>query len=360
MGRAERSTRAGWFLSALLALAVLGCTRPGFDPRNPPELVSAYRLFAGAAVDQRPAPGVIPYSINTPLFSDYAEKLRFLKLPPGGEARYRADGPFEFPVGTVIAKTFAFPADLRAPQARLRLLETRILVHTSAGWIGLPYICNEAQTEARLELTGGRAAVSVVHPSGERLDLRYNIPNANQCKGCHRVKGRAMQPIGPQAGQLNRPFAYAHGEENQLAYWRRSGALTGAPEPAAAPRTPVWDDPSTGTLDQRARAWLDINCAHCHNPGGPARSSGLDLSQGQRNPTLLGFEKSPIAAGRGSGDRLVDIAPGRPEDSILLLRLESIDPGIMMPELGRSIVHREGVALVREWIASLAPRAAGG
>jgi hypothetical protein len=114
----------------------------------------------------------------------------------------------------------------------------------------------------------------------------------------------------------------------------------------------VWNDPATGTLEQQARAWLEMNCAHCHNPAGPARTSGLDLRYVQNDMAKFGFWKAPVAAGRGSGGRLYDIVPGKPDDSILMYRLESTEPGVMMPELGRRLVDRAGVALVREWIRS--------
>ena len=163
-----------------------------------------------------------------------------------------------------------------------------------------------------------------------------------------------MKPIGPRgARHLNRDFAYQEGTENQLTYWARHGALAGAPEPSAAPRLAVWDDSRTGTLDARARAWLEINCAHCHSPEGPARNSGLDLLASQRNPTAFGVNKPPVAAGIGSGGLAFDIVPGQPDKSILAFRIASTHPGIMMPELGKRLVHEEGVALIREWIAAM-------
>ncbi|MDX1385143.1 MAG: hypothetical protein R3190_15935, partial [Thermoanaerobaculia bacterium] len=113
------------------------------------------------------------------------------------------------------------------------------------------------------------------------------------------------------------------------------------------------DDPATGSLDARARAYLEINCAHCHNPEGPARTTGLDLSWSADEPVDLGVYKFPVAAGRGSGDRLFGIVPGAPEESILIYRMLSLDPGVMMPELGRRRVHEEGVALLEEWIAAM-------
>jgi len=132
------------------------------------------------------------------------------------------------------------------------------------------------------------------------------------------------------------------------------GILEGAPaSPDRAPRVPVWDDPATGSLEDRARTYLEINCAHCHSPGGPGRTTGLDLTWGPQQPVELGVYKYPVAAGRGSGDRLFGIVPGKPDESILMFRLTSLDPGVMMPELGRRMVHEEGVALLRDWIVAM-------
>ena len=155
-------------------------------------------------------------------------------------------------------------------------------------------------------------------------------------------------PLGPKARHLNRDFAYTKGAENQLVHWTRNKALAGAPDPKDAPRAPVWNDPDSGTLDARARAWLEINCAHCHNPIGPARNSGLDLTASQKFPTQWGVFKTPVAAGRGTGGHDFDIVPSDPNASILMFRMTSIDPGIMMPELGKRMVHEEGVELDRK------------
>ena len=119
-----------------------------------------------------------------------------------------------------------------------------------------------------------------------------------------------------------------------------------------APGLPVWNDPEA-PLEDRARAYLDANCAHCHAPGLPADTSALYLNWEETRPAHLGIRKTPVAAGRGSGGMVWAIAPGAPDQSFLLYRLASDDPGIMMPELGRGLVHEEGVALIREWIASL-------
>lgn len=362
--RHKRALRAGMSKNrtvALAALALLACAA-GCGIRSPqeptasyPQKLSEYGLFEGNGAAQEPAVGVIPYDLNSPLFTDYADKFRFVKLPPGTSAEYRADEAFEFPVGTVLAKTFAYPIDARDPSQGRRLLETRILKHEPDGWVGIPYIWNDEQTEAVLDVAGDLVDVSWIDEQGQKRTNNYIIPNVNQCKACHR-QGDVFSPLGPKARHLNKDFAYDHGTENQLAYWTRAGALSGAADPADAPRLAVWNDPASGTLDDRARAWLEINCAHCHNPAGPARNAGLDLTASQSAPTKYGIFKTTVAAGRGTGGLDFDIVPGDPERSIFMFRLNSIDAGIMMPELGKRLIHDEGVELVREWIASMPPQ----
>jgi uncharacterized repeat protein (TIGR03806 family) len=323
--------------------------------RDAPRRLSEYGLFEGDGSTQEPTPGVVPYDLNNELFSDYTTKHRFIKVPEGERIRYNGEGVFGFPLGSIIVKTFAMPRDMRDSSKGERLLETRILTHEPSGWYGLAYVWNNEQTEATLSLGGGSADVHWSHRDGAERQNNYIIPNANQCKSCHvtDVDTRTFTPIGPTARNLNKDFAYADGTRNQLAHWARSGILEGAPQADSAPRSARADDPTTGSLDERARAWLDINCAHCHSATGPANTSGLDLTITQTDPTKLGIEKSPVAAGRGSGGRKFGIVPGEPDLSILLYRLESNEPGVMMPVLPRRLVHEEGVALIREWIAAM-------
>jgi uncharacterized repeat protein (TIGR03806 family) len=342
----------------LALVATAGCRGRTVDVEaEPPDHLAAWGLFEGNGSTQEPAEGVLPYDVNSPLFSDYAVKYRFLRLPPGAAARYHETETFDLPVGTVLVKTFAFLHDLSQPAKGRRLIETRLLVHRKAGWVGLPYVWNEAQTDAVLQVAGATRQVQWTHTDGKTRGVDYIVPNTNQCQGCH-MRDKAVQPIGIKARHLNRDFAYREGRENQISRWTREGLLAGAPDHGQAPRLPVWDDPATGGVDARARAWLDINCAHCHNPRGPAASSGLDLTVSQGDPVKFGILKAPVAAGRGSGGRLYDVVPGRPDESILVYRIESTDPGVMMPELPRRLVDEEGVALVREWIAGLGPNPA--
>jgi uncharacterized repeat protein (TIGR03806 family) len=294
----------------------------------------------------------VPYDLNTPLFSDYAAKYRFVYVPASQAATYHDSAAFDFPVGSVFVKTFAFPADRRTPNENVRIIETRLLIKRASGWIALPYVWDEALGDAQLKIAGAKVDVSWIHDDGSARSILYTVPNKNQCKGCHDL-GKEISLIGPKAANLNRDYVYSDGTENQLVRWAKLGLLTGAPDPAQAPIAAAFDNPGAGSLGARARAYLDINCGHCHNPQGPANTSGLFLNLGETNPTALGIRKRPVAAGRGSGNREFGIEPGRPENSILLYLMESNDPGVMMPELSRSLAHDEGIALIREWIAKM-------
>lgn len=329
---------------------------PSFQVFVPKENLSEYGFFEGKIADQIPGEGVIPYRLNTPLFSDYAEKLRFVKLPAGKTVTYNPDEVLSFPVGTVIIKTFYYPNDFRQPEAGRRIMETRLLVHEENGWKALEYVWNDDQSDAYLEVAGETKEISWIHSDGKKRTLQYSMPNLNQCKGCHN-RNEQMMPIGPSARQLNGDFHYSENgqqlTDNQLTHWQKLGVLTGLPALESVPKAAVWSDPTSGSLEARARAWLDINCAHCHRNEGPAKTSGLILSYNETDLTKLGVMKAPVAAGRGSGGRQFSIVPGQPEKSILMYRLESDDPGEMMPELGRKTTHTEGAALVRDWIKSM-------
>lgn len=310
-----------------------------------PEKLSAWNFFIGGGPELRPNQGVLPYDLNTPLFSDYASKYRFVWMPSGTSAQYREDQVFDFPIGTVLIKSFAFPEN--SGSHRERLIETRLLVHTKSGWVGLPYIWNRNQTEATLQLVPDPVPISYSDVAGKKHDFIYFIPNANECKQCHE-NSRVMLPIGPKARNLNKEFTYADGAANQLARWTAVGYLAGAPPPQSAPRAAQWDRPDSGTVGQRARAYLDNNCAHCHQPGGSAGYTGFDLRL-IAPAGSLGVCKSPNSAGR-VGNLIYDLVPGQAEESILVARMESTRPKEMMPQIGRSVTHEEGLALVREWI----------
>lgn len=332
--------RRGVALAAVAVAFAAGCQHPQRGPRAGPERVqphtsepwpehlSEWGLFRADDATLEPNPGVLPYDVATPLFSDYANKLRTVWMPEGTSAQYDAAQVFALPVGTILSKTFSFDA---------RRIETRLLVHGERGWVALPYLWDADGTEATLEIVGAIVPVRSIH---------YVVPNANQCQGCHE-QDKALVPIGLTARQLNRP--------GQLARWERLGAVTGLPPLEQVPQNALWGGGEG--VERRARAYLDANCAHCHSPRGPAASAGLDLRSSTSEPRLLGVCKPPVAAGRGAGPgMLYDVVPGRPEASILPYRMRSTDPGVMMPELGRTVTHAEGAQLVEDWIRQLAGR----
>ncbi len=362
----------GFMAAAIMLLSACAqqeTTAPTFHAEENPEQLSDWGMIAAKDGALRLSDGVTPYDLATPLFSDYALKLRTVWTPDGKPAVYNAEEAFDFPVGTVITKTFYYlvpenewTGDVHQGQERgvrdnamsldhLRLIETRVLVRREAGWDALPYVWNEDQSDAVLKRTGAVIPMMLIREDGEMEPFSYLVPNANQCAGCHATNAttKAIHPIGPKARHLNKPSSFADGF-NQLDHWLAKGLLTGEiAQPA--PRNADWAD-ETAPLDTRARAYLDANCSHCHNPNGPADTSGLDLEPGATGPAM-GNCKAPIAAGRGTGGRPYDIVPGRPDLSITLFRMETTDPGAMMPELGRAVTHKEGVKLVSEWIAAM-------
>ena len=351
----RRTFAAGFAALSLLLLGAAPAAPPVdqarlLDPAPAPTL-DAYHLFADAG-GREPNAGLTPYALNSPLFSDYAQKQRYVFLPTGKHATYVAEGVFDFPVGTVLVKTFAYPADRRRPNDKVRLIETRLLIRKASGWVPNTYVWNAAQTQAVLKRAGMRTEVAFTDAKGAEVRFSYPVPNVNQCKECHALDD-AMVPIGPKARNLNGDYAYAGGSENQLAHWTRMGILEGAPPPAAAPAEPSWDD-AAAPVQARALAYLDANCAHCHNPRGAASNSGLYLDYERTSAVQRGIGKRPVAAGKASADLDFDIAPGEPDRSILLHRMQSREPGVMMPELGRALPHEEGIALVRAYIAGLA------
>ena len=350
--RTNKGWRPGGWLAAFMALTLAACSQPAgvrdsvILADDPAPKLSDYGFFADAG-GRELAEGVVAYDLVNPLFSDYASKYRAVYVPGGKQAAYSADDVFDFPVGSVLIKTFAFAPDMRKPEEGERYIETRLLIRKEAGWTAWPYIWNAEQTEAVYAPVGGRHVIETIAPDGEALSIDYAVPNRNQCKLCHSKDGE-FTPIGPSARSLNHDGP--HGP-NQLADWTARGILSGAPD--AAPAAPAaFGDTATA---ERARAWLDINCAHCHRAGGGASNSGLFLAWNETNPTGWGVHKRPTAAGRGSGDDLFVIEPSKPDESILVSRLQSVEPGVLMPELGRTVVDREGLALIREWIAGMAP-----
>lgn len=319
-------------------------------PEIPFEKLSDYHFFTGNLARLEPNERVLPYDLNSPLFTDYAHKARFVWMPPGSSADYTLNDVLDFPPQTVLIKNFYYLADERAANSERRIIETRLLINRGDNWEAIGYVWNDEQTEAYRTLVGAVQEVSWTNQSGMPQTVNYIVPNKNQCKNCH-LANEQQVPIGPKVRNLNKPFTYQDGTtKNQLEKWAEIGYLSGFVPQADHPSVAVWNDSTSGSLHERALAYLDINCAHCHKKNGAANTSGLLLDVNTKMDMSRGIYKATVSAGAGTGGHQYSIVPGHPETSVMIYRMNSTDPGAMMPELGRTSVHTEGVALIAEWI----------
>ncbi len=349
----------------LLALLQLACSEssPVFHDQGSPPRLSDWNLFALDSEALTPRDSTLVFRPANQLFTDYAQKLRTLWIPGGSQAQLR-DGEIDYPVGTVLSKTFYYGADsaggllledenpARAVSlADNRLLETRLLVRRESGWQAFPYVWNEEQTEAFLRVAGTNLPLNL-HAVDRDLDFVYFVPNENQCAGCHVTEhpDGDLQPLAAVSAQLNASFAHpGSSQPSQIEELIARGWLNSAPTLAPSAS---WRDESA-ILEDRALAYLNIHCGHCHNPDGAADTSALLLDGSHDSALSLGVCKTPVAAGGGAGDRLYSIVPGAPAQSILVYRMQSAEPDEMMPELGRSLIHQEGLDLISRWISQL-------
>jgi uncharacterized repeat protein (TIGR03806 family) len=343
--------------SALMTLAGCG-SKSSCTPRVPADDSYPRTLAEWCQVELQQgevtplAEDVVPFGLTTPLFSDGAIKRRTVRVPSGTAAAYEETAVLGFPDGTVFTKTFGFRADARDTTLPIHWVETRLEWKAAGAWNFVSYRWNEAGTEAVAQPGGEIVSFSYVDADGVTQSPHYLVPSQLQCEQCHTESG-PVAPIGPKARWINTDYAYAGGTENQLAHWTRLGILSGAPDPANAPRLPVASDPDAGTVEQRARSYLEANCGFCHSTEGNARVSGLYLQASVTDPVQFGVCKRPVAAGPGAGGRPYDIFPGQPDQSVIPYRMDSTQPAVAMPQIGRSIVDTHGVELVTAWIAGM-------
>ena len=310
-----------------------------------PKKLSDFSFFTDGKA-QVPSQGVVPYELISSLFSDYSYKQRWVYIPEGKKASFRKDEVFDFPTGSALIKTFYYPIDERDLTLGKKLMETRLLLKKADGWQAVSYAWNETQDEAFIKKAGKTILNEWIDFEGEVRSVRYRVPNKNQCKECHAYNDEIM-PIGPKARNLNKIFNYSDESINQLTKWMKLELINPV---VVELNTPVdWEEASHG-LDARVRSYLDINCGHCHSSTGGANSTGLYLNLTEVRPTHLGINKKPVATGRGSGGFKYSIAPGNSDESILLHRMISTDPGVMMPESGRSLTHHEAIGMIKDWV----------
>jgi len=321
---------------AALALSGLEFSKPSDQKITStafPKTLSEFGFFQDGD-GFKPSSKMILYNLKTALFSDYSEKSRYIYIPDGGIAKAHGNGLIDFPIGSAIIKNFGFQTN-----NKMQLIETRVLLRREKGWVALPYIWNDMQNDAVLKLAGKRLKIEFTDPNGVVHVSDYAVPNKNQCKECHGVDNEVM-PIGPRIRNLS---------PESIERLMHSGKMTWTGKRLKA----EWDREGITDLDRKARAYLDINCGHCHNGKGSASNSGLFLNYEESNTVTYGIYKRPVAAGRGSGGLEFSIDPANPDMSILLHRMNSNEAGVAMPQIGRSIIHKEGVKLIRDWIDSL-------
>jgi uncharacterized repeat protein (TIGR03806 family) len=288
-----------------------------------PTLLSETGLFASVA-DHEPSAQLLPYEVNAPFWSDGAEKLRYLALPPGETLGYREQGSWDVPVGTTLVKSF------RARDGgKLRLLETRLIERTDDGWEAATYLWDHEASDATLA------------PDGRQFELwnrgepvtSWHAPSSAECASCHVASSGFV--LGLTTAQLS---AGPDGDDDQISRWIAAGLVHDADGyDRSSARPHVRPDESGATLDARARTWLDVNCAMCHLPNGTGNAA-IDL----RRDTPL------VDTG------LVDIEPaqGDLERSILWQRVHTLGAG-RMPNVGSNQVDTLGAELLHKWISSL-------
>lgn len=281
----------------------------------------------------KPAIGLIPYDINVPFWSDGASKERYLALPNQSTVKTLANGDVEYPAGTVLMKHFRLAN---------QLVETRLLMYHGAFWRGYSYRWNSAQTEATKVLVSTTATVN---------NQSWLFPSSAQCNQCH--TDVAVNVLGPELSQLNRDFLYLSTQRtaNQLDTWQHVALFNPALTTAERQRRMPASNDNSASIEQRARAYLHSNCAHCHQPSGPT-SVNLDLRFERTLAQTNTCNVSPSAGDLGVSNAR-RIAPGEASRSVLVLRMERLDH-VRMPPLSSFVVDAEGVNLIKSWINSLA------
>nr|WP_321235982.1 fibronectin type III domain-containing protein [uncultured Psychroserpens sp.] len=289
--------------------------------------LSELNLFVGNLDDLQVTPYAFEYDLNTPLFSDYSYKQRFIVLPLGEKMTYDGDGLPLYPDNTLIAKTFYYNNDDRDVSLGQHIIETRILIKINGSWETGDYKWNDTQTDAVLDLNGSVVPVTWIDVDGETNNINYQIPSDTDCFSCHRI-GSDKTPIGPKMRTLN----FSVDGVNQLQDLIDSELLDGLTDPSTVSVLPRWNDELNYTLEERARAYFDIQCAHCHIEGGFCEF---------QSTLRLDYERS------------LDDSQIAPRRMSIINRISNYNQGFSMPLNGTTIIHDEGVELLLEYLDTL-------
>jgi len=278
-----------------------------------------------------PADHVIPYEVNAPFWSDGVDKKRWIALPKGKRLGFKASGSWDVPVGATLIKHFETPG-----RRRRRPIETRLIKRTSAGWESATYVWDGRGRDARLA-PGGKQP-EIFTRSGQ---VNWHAPSSSECATCH--VDAAGYVLGITTEQLNRG--------DQLERLAQRGAVR-LPKTASSSPLGRFVDPhgDVGTLEQRARVWLDVNCAMCHRPDGTGNSP-IDLRYNTALARTMMIDVDPAIGTFGIDDAKL-IAPGSPARSTLLHRVATLGDG-RMPNIGSLQVDKEAVKLLSAWIEGM-------
>ncbi|MFK7734043.1 MAG: PQQ-dependent sugar dehydrogenase [Pseudomonadales bacterium] len=309
-----------------------------------PELLSNTGLFAQLGT-LTPVQGLIEYDVNTEFWSDGADKRRWIGIPDNQQLSFSNSEPWTFPVGTVVVKHFEIELQEGVPESAERL-ETRVLINTSNGFQGYVYRWNEQQTDAVLLTTSEQETLQITTSDGSRTQT-WHYPSRAECLACHTTA--AGEVLGVNTRQINRNFAYAAADDNQLRSWNNINLFDSSlSDFDQLDRMVDAQDPSADQ-ELRARAYLDTNCGQCHRPGGAA-GSALDFRYATSSNDLNAINTEPQSPGASPSDRL--IIPGDREASVIWQRMNSVGAD-RMPPLASNRVDSEGAELIGAWIDSL-------
>ncbi|MEZ4773171.1 MAG: discoidin domain-containing protein [Bacteroidia bacterium] len=324
---------------------------------EPPALLSATGAFTDL-INLTPSGGLLPYNVNSPLWSDAAHKQRWVAIPNDGthntageQVTFSENGNWRFPEGTVFVKHFEIPLDENNPSL-VRRLETRFLIRQQGGGVyGVTYKWNKAGTEATLLTGADTIQYAITHSNGSVSNRVWSIPSRANCLSCH--NDNAENVLGLRTHQLNGDLTYGSGvTDNQLRTWNHLGIFS---NPVSEPNIPTYPksvpiSDNTATPEYRVRSYLDANCAHCHQPNGVGANFDARFSTPLNQQNLV---NGSLQGSYGFTDDAV-IKPKDLARSIMYIRDNSVDADAM-PPLAKSVVDTAYISVLKDWILSLDP-----
>ncbi|MEL6658239.1 MAG: hypothetical protein AAFY48_21940 [Bacteroidota bacterium] len=290
------------------------------------ESLLAYDVFVGPPADLTPDQNFQLLELSSVLFTDHAHKQRLVKIPAGTQMTRSSNGAIDFPDGTILAKTFYYYHDERNPSLGKRIIETRLLIKDHGLWNVATYLWNEAQSDATLALSGFDTQVSWINADGLGLSTLYHVPSENECMTCHQSNS-SLTPLGPTSRNLNRLVERNGANLNQISHLQSIGVLHDFPI-NQVPEIVNYNDLSA-SLIERGRAYLAMNCAHCHHPSSWEATTERDFDFRYDIP----LKQTGILYGK---------------DKIVRAVMEG-----EMPFIGTTMIDQEGVALITSFVESL-------